>query len=206
MKRLVFFLVPLLLLCSCAQWWQVRPYPDFISAEVRAGDQLRIETSDGIVHKLVVTKVQNDSVIGEGQVILFSDIVKLEKYSKTSPFNACNPSHSLGCSAPEWASWLSDNQSEYQEFFYPSCEQHDYCYGHGAATYGMDQSACDDNFLRDMQEQCSPANKRTFLLEVNLDYAQCNLIAVGFYQAVKKYGASRFRSVTSSYCEYDGPP
>jgi hypothetical protein len=96
MKRLVFFLIPLLLLCSCAQWWQVRPYPDFISAEIRAGDQLRIETSDGIEHKLLVVKVSNDRITGEGRVILFSDILTLEKHSKTSPFNACNPSRNRG--------------------------------------------------------------------------------------------------------------
>jgi len=206
MKNLVSFLVPLFLLCSCAQWWQVRPYPDFITAEIKAGDQLRIETSDGIKRKVVVVKVLNDRLVGEEQIVLFTDIVTLEKHSKTSPVNACIPSQSLGCSVPQWASLLGDKQSKYKDFFYPSCEQHDYCYRHGAATYGMNQEACDVNFLGNMQDQCSPANMQKFLLEVNMDYAECNLIAVEFSQVVAAYGANHFKSVQSSYCEYDGPP
>jgi hypothetical protein len=206
MIRLGSFLFPLLLLCSCAQWWQVRPYPDFIAAEIKPGDQLRIETNDGSRYKLVVVNVLNDRIAAEDQIVLFSDIVSLEKQSKTSPANACNPKQSLGCSVPEWATWLDDSQSKYRDFFYPSCEQHDYCYRHGAATYGMDRNTCDDNFLNNMQKQCSPANPGTFFLEVNLDFAKCNLIAVEFYQIVNKYGAKHFKSAQSSYCEYDGPP
>jgi len=206
MTRLFFFLVPLFLLCSCAQWWQVRPYPDFITAEIKAGDQLRIETSDGIESRLVVVNVLNDRIVGENQVVMFTDIVTLEKHSKTPSVNACNPTQSLGCSVPQWASLLGGTQSRYKDYFYPSCEQHDYCYHYGAATYSMDQSTCDSNFLRNMQEQCSPANMRTFLLEVNLDFAECNVIAMEFYQVVKNYGARHFKSGKSSYCEYDGPP
>lgn len=206
MTRLVFFLFPLFLLYSCAQWWQVRPYPDFISAEIKSGDQLRIETSDGIEHKVVVIHVLNDRIVGENQVVMFNDIVTLEKYSKTSPANACNPSQALGCSLPQWASYLHETQSKYKDYFYPSCEQHDYCYRHGAATYSLSQGSCDSNFLLDMQKQCSPADMGTFLLNVNLDYAECNTIAMEFYSIVKTYGARHYKSTNSSYCEYDGPP
>jgi hypothetical protein len=206
MIRLGSFLIPIFLLCSCAQWWQVRPYPDFIVAEIKAGDQLRIETSDGLRSKLVVVSVLNDRIVGEDQVVLFNDITSLEKRSKTSPANACNPSQSLGCSVPEWATWLHDSQSKYRDYFYPSCEQHDYCYRHGAATYGMDRGTCDENFLRSMQNQCSPSNFGTFIKEINLDLAECTLIAMEFYQIVRKYGARHFNSSNSSYCEYDGPP
>jgi len=205
MTRLVL-LVTLIFLHSCAQWWQVRPYPDFISAEIRAGDRVRIETSDGVRHKMMVVSVLNDRIVGEDQFVMFNDIVTLEKHSTTSPVNACNSMQSLGCSVPEWATMLNETQSRYRDFFYPSCEQHDFCYRHGAATYSMDRSACDNNFLRNMQEQCSPSNIGTFLLEVNLDYAKCNTIALQFYMVVSKHGAGHFNSANSSYCEYDGPP
>lgn len=205
MARLAILLFFFLLLGSCAHWWQIRPYADFITAEVRPGDRLRIETTDGIRREVIVSIVLNDRIIGEEQVVLFADIVTLEKHSKTSPVNACNPSQSLGCSVPQWVALLDDTQSEYRDFFYPSCEQHDYCYRHGAATYAMDRKACDDNFLGDMEDQCSTERSK-FLPELDVDYAKCSLIASEFYQVVKKYGAAHFKSAKSTYCEYDGPP
>ena len=194
------------LLSSCAQWWQVRPYTDFVSAEIVPGDKLRIETGDGTRVKLVVVQIRDDRIIGENQTIMLKDIVELEKHSKTPPANPCSPQLPLGCSVPQWATVLSESQARYEEFFYPSCEQHDYCYRHGAATYGMDQDSCDLRFLDDMQAQCVPDRLTQFLLEMDINYAECSVIAMEFYQVVKKYGVNRFSFTSSSYCEYDGPP
>lgn len=194
------------LLSSCAQWWQVRPYTDFVSAEIVPGDKLRIETRDGTRVKLVVVQIRDDRIIGENQTVMLGDIVELEKYSKVPPANPCSPKLPLGCSVPQWATVLSESQARYAEFFYPSCEQHDYCYRHGAATYGTDRDSCDFRFLNDMQAQCMPDRFTQLLLEMDINYAECNVIAMEFYQVVKKYGVNRFSFTSSSYCEYDGPP
>ena len=205
MLKLLTIALCLLLLSSCAQWWQVRPHTDFVSAEIKPGDKLRFETRDGARSKLVVVAIEDDKIIGEHQSVMLADIVRLEKHSKTAPANPCSPHIPLGCSLPQWATLLSSTQSQYQDFFYPSCEQHDYCYRHGAATYGMDQRGCDSRFLEDMQAQCHPDSVMKLLLQFEMNYAECNALAMEFYQVVKKYGASRFSSTSSTYCEYDGP-
>ena len=200
-------LLPLFLLSACAQWWEVRPYTDFVRAEIRPGDKLRIETRNGEKRKLTVVAVKDDRIVGERQTIALADIEKLEKQSKTSPSNPCSPQVPLGCSVPQWATVLHDSQSHYKEYFYPSCEQHDYCYRHGFATYGMGKEACDYHFLQDMQAQCNPDNLTELLLQSGTSYTTCGAVAMEFYLAVQKYGADRFNDASSStYCEYDGPP
>ena len=194
-----------LLLSACGQWWQVRPYPDFVSAEIKPGDQVRVRTLDGERRKLVVVAVQRDRIVGENETIMLDQIAHLEKHSSTSPANPCSPQVPLGCSVPDWANVLHESQSRFKDYFYPSCEQHDFCYRHGARTYGMTQSACDYRFLQDMQAQCHPGNFEDFL-QVSGNYTTCGAVALEFYMAVQKYGASRFKSSTSTYCEYDGPP
>ena len=198
--------LPLALLSACAQWWQVRPYTDFVDAEIRPGDKLRIETRDGEHRKLVVVSVKDDRIIGEHQTILLQDIVQLEKHSKAPPANPCSPQVPLGCSVPQWATLLHGSQARYSEYFYPSCEQHDYCYRHGIATYGMSKDACDYQFLQDMQAQCHPDNIVDLLLESGSNFTACSAVAMEFYVAVQKYGANLFNANPSTYCEYDGPP
>lgn len=204
--RTLCMLLALALLSSCTQWWQVRPYPDFISAEIKPGDEVRIETREGVRSKLVVVAVKDDRIIGENQTIMLNDIVLLEKHSKSPPANPCSPQVPLECSVPQWAQVLHDSQTRFKEYFYPSCEQHDYCYRHGAATYGMSKNACDSEFLLDMQAQCHPDNITELLQLAGDGYTTCGAVAVEFYLAVQKYGANRFKANTSTYCEYDGPP
>ncbi len=210
MSKLLFpvcclLLLPLVL-SACAQWWQVRPYPEFVQAEIEPGDKLRIETRDGLRSKLVVVAVREDRIIGDQQTILLDDIVSLEKHSEVAPANPCSPQLPLGCSVPQWATVLHESQAHYKEYFYPSCEQHDYCYRHGATTYGMTRTTCDYQFLQGMQAQCHPDSLVELFLASGMSYAECNAVAMEFYQVVQKYGSSRFRSANSSYCEYDGPP
>ena len=203
---LLLLIFCVVLLSACAQWQQVRPYPDFVAAEIRVGDELRIETRDGQRRELTVYDVQKDRIIGENETILLVDIDQLEKKSNTRPANPCSPQVPLGCSVPGWATAMHSSQSHYQEYFYPSCEQHDYCYRHGAATYGLSQTACDYQFLQDMQDQCHPDNFLKLAMMADDDYVLCNAVATEFYLAVQKYGAQRFLSNNSTYCEYDGPP
>jgi len=193
------------LLSACAQWWQVRPWPDFVAAEIRPGDVLRVTTRDGYHGEMTVVSLQADRITGKERTVLLADIVMLEKKSGTSPANPCSPQVPLGCSVPQWATYLHDSQAEYQAFFYPSCEQHDYCYRHGAATYGKTRAACDYEFLLDMQEQCNPDSFVETLL-IGGDYVECSAVAMEFYTAVQKYGAARYTATGGARCEYDGPP
>jgi len=207
LKRLNFALyLCLLLLSGCAQWWQVRPYSSFVSAEIKPGDEIRVETVDGNEDRFTVVAVHVDRLVTANQTILLDDILRLEKLSKTPPANPCSPQVPLGCSVPEWATWLHTSQARYQEFFYPSCEQHDYCYRHGMVTYGLNQASCDTEFLQNMKNQCHPDDLKKLLLGPVDDIATCNAVAVEFYVVVQKYGASRFSTSTSTYCEYKGPP
>jgi hypothetical protein len=109
---------------------------------------------------------------------------------------------------PQWAAVLHESQARYSEFFYPSSEQHDYCYRHGEATYGKSKNVCDSEFLLDMQDQCRPDTvKEVFMLQAGNGYTSCGAVALEFYIAVQKYGAGRYRTgAGSTRCEYDGPP
>ena len=198
---LMVFLIP-----ACSNWWQVRPYPDFVAAEIQPGDEIRVETDNGESVEFQVVTVKYDRIVGEGYSVLLRDIAKLEKLSKLPPANPCSPQVPLGCSVPDWAKLLHDSQSRYQEYFYPSCEQHDYCYRHGAATYGKSKNTCDSEFLQDMQAQCNPDDFVDFLVLADGKFMECDAVAMEFYLAVQKYGADRYQSAKSTYCEYDGPP
>jgi len=198
--------VVVLLTPSCAEWWQVRPYPEFVTAEVKPGDKVRLETIDGESDKFQVSYVRYGSIEGEGRSVLLRDIAKLEKLSKVPPANPCSPQVPLGCSVPDWAQLLHESQRHFQEYFYPSCEQHDYCYRHGAATYGKSKNACDSEFLLDMQAQCNPEDFIDMLALAGDRQIECAAVTIEFYMAVQKYGVNRYQSAKSTYCEYDGPP
>ena len=198
--------VMILLVTACAEWWQVRPYPDFVIAEIQTGDTIRVETVNGESSDFQVVAVEKDRIVVENRTILLSDIVQLEKLSKAPPANPCSPQVPLGCSVPEWAKLMHDSQSRFQDYFYPSCEQHDYCYRHGAATYGKTKNVCDSEFLKDMQAQCKPHDFTSLLVLAGDHLLECGAVAVEFYLAVQKYGADRYQSAKSTYCEYDGPP
>jgi hypothetical protein len=198
---LLFALLP----GGCASWWQVRPYADFVLVEIQPGDRIRITTKDGEQRKAVVASVRSDRIVTRDHSYDLADIALLEKRSESPPANPCRPALPLGCSVPDWAALLHDSQSRYRDYFYPSCEQHDFCYRHGWATYGHGKEACDSRFLSDMQAQCHPGDF-TQLLQIGSDYPTCGAVAMEFYLAVQKYGAARYRSANSSYCEYDGPP
>ena len=196
----------LFLLSACAQWWQVRPYPQFVGAEIRVGDTVRIETRAGARYEGEVSSVRRDRIVVDGQSCLLADIAELEKRSDSPPANPCSAHKPLGCSVPQWAAVLHDWQARYRDFFYPSCEQHDFCYRHGAVTYGKSKDVCDSEFLLDMQTQCQPEKFTDALLRAGDGYASCGAMALEFYLAVQKYGAGQYLGQSGSYCEYDGPP
>jgi hypothetical protein len=206
MLRVVLVLTCLCLLSACSQWWQVRPYPEFVLAEIKPGDKIRITTKKGLKADLVVIAVDRTQIVGADQSYPLNDIAKLEKRGKSPPANPCSPQKRLECSLPTTVELLHESQSYYKDYFYPSCEQHDYCYRHGNATYGVERVACDRQFLEDMQQQCSPRKLSVFLLDSESNPAECSAVALAYYQAVSKLGEKNFRTTGSTYCEYDGPP
>ena len=90
--------------------------------------------------------------------------------------------------------------------------QHDYCYRHGANTYGLNRDYCDQEFLQNMQNSCpagssSPFGKFFEIIDNNVDSrTTCLRIANDFHMAAQDFGEKHFQSETSTYCEYNGAP
>jgi hypothetical protein len=184
----------------------VRPEPDFISAAIGPEDEVRIETADGRELEFGVTTVEADALVSvDGERIYFSDIQAIAVRSWEEPAHPCGGGLPVECSLPGVVAAIP-YYSEFQEKFHPSCAQHDYCYRHGRATYGLEQSDCDDRFYADMLGQCEPGGGLLGLINaVDLkERAKCRLAADQFYAAVRRYGAKAFQTTTSTYCEYDG--
>ena len=70
----------------------------------------------------------------------------------------------------------------------------------------MSKDDCDYQFLQDMQAQCQPDNIVDLVLKSGDNFAACGTVAMEFYLAVQRYGAQRYNTNPSTYCEYDGPP
>ena len=62
---------------SCTSYKVVKP--PGIENRVKAGDMIRVVTTDGRDVKFKVTAVTSDTIVGENQRVLLSDIATLEK-------------------------------------------------------------------------------------------------------------------------------
>jgi len=211
MKKHLFTALVLLCLSGCGQWWNVRPYVDFVRAEIKPQDRVKIKTTIGREFEMTITLVQGNEIEGkvDGQPerIRLKDITHLQKYARVPPANPCSPEVPLGCTVPKIVTLGISWQRNIQAFFYPSCEQHDYCYRHGAATYGEDQESCDRQFFESLKNQCKPSSALQAWLRFEVNYLECNSSAVAYYEAVQKRGSTRFSGLgKSTYCEYEGPP
>lgn len=210
-RRLVLITLAASLFCACASvapMKEVRPEPIFIEAAVEADDEVAIRTTDGRESSFVVASIENDTIIGvDGQRIPFADIEKISIRSWSEPKHPCGAGEPVGCSIPEVITAASKYFETYGDYFYPACAEHDYCYRHGSATYGLTQAYCDDRFYGDMMELCDEAGGGIFGitdLDGLAEKAKCRLAADQFYSAVQKYGYKAFRTTTSTYCEFDG--
>lgn len=210
-RRLVLITLAASLFCACASlapMKEVRPEPIFIEAAVEAGDEIAIQTTDGREFSFVVASIENGKIAGvDGQEIPFADIEKISIRSWSEPTHPCGAGEPVGCSLPEVVTAVSKFHETYKEYFYSACAEHDYCYRHGSATYGLDQAYCDDRFYSDMMELCDEAGGGILgITDLNglAEKAKCRLAADQFYSAVQKYGHKAFRTTTSTYCEFDG--
>jgi len=106
----------------------------------------------------------------------------------------------------------SEVHNHYRDKFHDACEQHDYCYRHGFASYGLDRDACDAEFLAIMQGSCpaAPTGNAGKILEIfneSLDSrSNCVAVAKDYHAAVRRHGEKYFETTASTYCEYNGPP
>ena len=202
----------LLALAACTPMHTVKPLPDFVSVGLEPGDRIEVTTRGGTTHEVVVEEVRRDRIVGADQEYLLEDLVSIKKAAWERPESPCGGGKPLGCSVPWLVSLASEAHGHYKEKFYDACADHDYCYRHGHASYGLDRRSCDEAFLDDMRALCpdrasSGVGRVLEVFDDSLDSRQtCETVANDFYQAVRRYGADRFETTLSTYCEYDGPP
>lgn len=208
--RLGLAVVTVLVVGACASvtpMKEVRPEPAFIEAAVEPDHEVEIGTTDGRQLSFVVAKVESGKVHGTGgEVVPFSDIDSISIRSWSEPTHPCGAGEPVGCSIPEVISVVSSFHEEYKHEFHSACVEHDYCYRHGLATYGLNQAYCDDRFYGDMMEQCGSGGGILGISDLNelAEQAKCRLAADHFYEAVRAHGYKAFRTSNSTYCEFDG--
>jgi len=209
-----FILVAVTIACAvaCTPTHNVKPLPNFVDAGLEPGDRVTITTHDGKEHEFIITEIRGDVLLGENAEIALQDVASIRKHAWKRPESPCGGEEPLGCSLPFLVSLASESHRNYREVFYDACAQHDYCYRHGFASYGMDRKSCDDEFLRDMQNLCPDQaggrlGKVLDALNTSIESRRrCLSVADDFYVAVRRYGEDRFATTASTYCEYNGPP
>lgn len=212
MRRWIVIAVSIACAVACTPTHNVKPLPNFVSAALEPGDRVTVTTHDGKEHEFVITEIRGDVLLGVDAEFALQDVASIRKHAWKRPESPCGGEEPLGCSLPFLVSLASESHSYYREKFYDACAQHDYCYRHGFASYGMDRKSCDDEFLRDMQYSCPDEaggrlGKVIDALNTSVESRRrCLSVADDFYVAVRRYGEERFATSASTYCEYNGPP
>lgn len=209
------FFVAAILLCmsACAPTHTIKPLPNFVNAGLEPGDKVTVTTHSGETHEFEIIEIRGDLLVGEKSQFALRDIASIKKHAWSRPESPCGGETPLGCSVPLLVGLVSEAHSHYKGKFYDACAQHDYCYRHGFASYGMNRDRCDSEFLLGMQNLCPDAAVSKFgkvlsVLDGSLDSRRsCLNVASDYHQAVRRYGEEKFQTASSSsYCEYDGPP
>jgi phospholipase A2-like protein len=116
----------------------------------------------------------------------------------------CVESEPVDCSFP-WQGQLATlgTSAYYNEKFGKACLRHDYCYRHGQKTYGYSKDYCDDSFYKATKDTCEGVSVGTFL-SLGTSKGACYTAAEAYYQAVRKFGASSYKTGSAStYCRFD---
>ena len=116
----------------------------------------------------------------------------------------CEETSSVRCSDCQTVSVNILGMTYKQEFcfsgphslFGPACEQHDYCYRHGWATYGLSREECDHRFKRDMKRVCS---RKDWAIQKVGDKL-CEAAATSFYHGVRAWGEDSYLKEGASSC------
>ena len=202
MHRVIFIFLLLASVCGCAAITPTHEIPvrtEYIEAGVQVGDTLEITMTDGEERTIEVTGLRMDAIETPDGDISISKIQKIEKRSWTEPAHPCGASEPVGCSIPE-VLLLSERYKEQAEKFHPACVTHDFCYRHGAITYGVTREECDTEFLAQMKKTCG-GYRGLGLLDLE-QYSMCHTAAQQTYNVVRLKGEPHFRTSTGSYCEY----
>lgn len=186
--------------CGFTPTHDIPAKPNYIQAGVKRGDTVIITTRDGTESEMVVKEVRATAIVGEYRTILFNDIESIAVRSWTEPEHPCGGAEPVGCSIPQVVSILVVPYQDQADKFHGACVVHDFCYRHGFATYGTKRETCDANFYEDMLAKCK-ANGVLSVLDVK-DYTLCQAAALQTFEAVRRYGASAYRTTSSTVCEY----
>jgi len=198
--------------CSTTETFPVRPLPNFAKVAIQPGDTVIVTTHGHEDIEFIVTEVTETSLHSADREIGFIEIAELHKVGSERSPSPCGGGEPLGCSLPLLVSLASKEHNHYKEKFYGACEQHDYCYRHGARTYALDRYYCDQEFLHNMQQSCPRGSSSTFgsvieAMNDSLDSRNvCMQVASDFHMVVRDFGEKKFQTRGSSYCEYNGPP
>lgn len=201
------------LLVACAPLQHtVKPLPNFVKVGLQVGDSVTVVTHGGEEHEFVITEIREDALLDGERQFMLKNLASIKKHAWSRPESPCGGEKPLGCSIPLLVALASESHSHYQSKFYDACAQHDYCYRHGAATYGTTRENCDNEFRLDMKNLCpdpavSQLGKVFEVIDGSLDSrSTCLSVADDYYHAVRRYGEERFLSSNATYCEYNGPP
>jgi len=211
-RRFILVAVSIACAVACTPTHNVKPLPNFVNAGLEPGDHVTVTTHDGKEHEFIITEIRGDVLLGDDAEFALHDIASIHKHAWKRPESPCGGEEPLGCSLPVLVSLASESHRQYREIFYDACAEHDYCYRHGFASYGLDRKSCDDEFLWDMQQSCPDEaggrlGKVLDALNTSIESRRrCLSVADDFYAAVRRYGEERFATSASTYCEYDGPP
>lgn len=212
MRRHVSLAFLVCIVGGCTPTHTVRPLPDFVATALDPGDRVTVTTHKGEEFEFIVADIQGNTIVGESVTFRLEELASIRKHAWQRPDSPCGGEKPLGCSLPFLVALSSELHGHYSSVFHDACEQHDYCYRHGFASYGLDRDACDAEFLANMQATCPapPAGKAGKVLEVfndSLDSrSNCLTVANDYHAAVRRYGEKRFETTGSTYCEYNGPP
>ena len=197
---------------GCAQKYTVKPLPDFVDAAIEPGDKVEVTTYGGDTYKFEVTEVTKTALHSKDHTVRLVEIADLKKLARKRPPSPCGGEKELGCSVPVLVTMASKEHAHYRDKFYDACAQHDYCYRHGSATYGLNRENCDEEFLVNMKNSCPNQTVSVFgtVVEImgnDMDSSfVCMQIATDFYNAARDFGEKHFEARGSTYCEYNGPP
>ena len=78
-KFKLIFVILSLVLASCASHVAVHPEPINIQSVIEPGDTVIVVTKDDQEVEFVVVEVTDESIVGENEKVLFTDITKLEE-------------------------------------------------------------------------------------------------------------------------------
>jgi hypothetical protein len=72
---------------SCASYSKVYPEPEIVQSVIEPGDKVKIVTDDNEETTFVVVEVTDESIVGESETVLFTDIKRLKKQTRSAGWN-----------------------------------------------------------------------------------------------------------------------